>query len=465
MITKIEIDGFKSFKNFQMEFTPFTVVAGTNASGKSNLFDALHLLKKLTETDLRTAFSGERGEPIELFTQYKENEYAEKILINVEMLVDKHISDNWGVEAVLKYTRLRYELTIERKKNKLGLDDLLVTHEELRNIKHDDDSWIGSFISYNCRYSWRPKVSSGRRGKPYIQTITNNNIISFKIPQDGKAGGKSTPGNAVSQTILSSINSVDFPHAFAAKEEIGKWKFLQLNPESLRQPSKYLAKSSISSEGDNLAATLFRIKQNDEFNIKNISRKLNNLLPNIVEIDVMDDKPNQQYLVKVKSEEGGEFTSRVLSEGTLRLLVLCVLLYDDTFNGLLCFEEPENGIHPSRINTMVELLNDLSIDFNDIESPLRQVIINTHSPTLVSSALKLQSIDGTSKNSIWFSRLVSKKITHKTVSQMIKVTKMLPVIPNQQKNLDLFKSSEEEQRLTLTEVKRYLEDFQIHEYL
>ncbi|MGC9350481.1 MAG: AAA family ATPase [Sulfurovum sp.] len=460
MITKIEIHGFKSFNNFEMEFTPLTVVAGTNASGKSNLFDALHLLQKLTETDLRTAFSGERGEPLELFTQYKENNYAKIISINVEMLVDNYISDNWGVDATLKYTRLRYELSIERRKNKLDLDELHVIHEELRNIKHDDDDWVRNFIPNQNKYTWRPKVSVGRRGKPYIQTIKDGNTISFKIPQDGKAGGKSTPGNAVSQTILSSINSVDFPHAFAAKEEIRKWKFLQLNPEALRQPSKYLSESSLSPEGDNLAATLFRIKQDNEFNIKLISRKLNNLLPNIVEVDVLDDKPNQQYLVKVKSEEEGEYTSRVLSEGTLRLLVLCVLLYDDTFKGLLCFEEPENGIHPSRINTMVELLNDLSIDFYDPESPLRQVIINTHSPTLVSNTIKLQN---SKKVSIWFSRLVSKKITSQNKPKMIKVTKMLPVIPNQQKNL--FKSSKEEQRLTLTEVKKYLEDFTTDEYL
>lgn len=463
MITKIEINGFKSFHDFKMEFTPFTVIAGTNASGKSNLFDALHLLQKLTEYDLRTAFSGERGEPIELFTQYKDNNYANKISINVEMLIDKSIIDNWGVEAELKYTRLRYELVIQRKKNKLDLDELYVIHEELRTIKHADDKWIRKFISNEeTRYLWRPKVSSGKRGTPYIRTLHNNDNISFNIPQDGKAGGKSTPGNAVSQTILSSINSVDFPHAFAAKEEIRKWKFLQLNPESLRQPSKYLSKSSLSPEGENLASTLFRIKQDDAFNIKSISRRLNNLLPNIVEIDVLDDKPNQQYIVKVKSEEGGEFTSRVLSEGTLRLLVLCVLLYDDDFNGLLCFEEPENGIHPSRINTMIALLDDLSIDFNDANSQLRQVIINTHSPTLVSSVLKLKN---TFKDSIWFSRLISKKINYNELKFMTKVTKMLPVIPNQQKKFDLFNSSNEEQKLSLTEVKKYLEDFDANEYL
>ena len=46
------------FKNpdFSIEFSPFTVVAGKNASGKSNLFDALELLSRCATYDLRMAF-------------------------------------------------------------------------------------------------------------------------------------------------------------------------------------------------------------------------------------------------------------------------------------------------------------------------------------------------------------------------------------------------------------------------
>ncbi|WP_288331478.1 AAA family ATPase, partial [uncultured Alistipes sp.] len=56
MITKIEIDGFKSFRKFSMTFSPFTVIAGINASGKSNLFDALELLSRLADNDLKESF-------------------------------------------------------------------------------------------------------------------------------------------------------------------------------------------------------------------------------------------------------------------------------------------------------------------------------------------------------------------------------------------------------------------------
>ena len=34
MITRIEIDGFKSFEGFELALNPFAVILGPNASGK-----------------------------------------------------------------------------------------------------------------------------------------------------------------------------------------------------------------------------------------------------------------------------------------------------------------------------------------------------------------------------------------------------------------------------------------------
>lgn len=96
MITRIAIDGFKSFRNFQMEFSPLTVIAGANASGKSNLFDALHLLSRLAEVDLKTAFSGLRGEPIEQYTYYGDGQYTNTMSFVVDLLVNQQVKDNWG---------------------------------------------------------------------------------------------------------------------------------------------------------------------------------------------------------------------------------------------------------------------------------------------------------------------------------------------------------------------------------
>ena len=49
-------------------------------------------------------------------------------------------------------------------------------------------------------------------------------------------------------------------------------------------------------------------------------------------------------------------------------------------------EEPETGIHPERIPTILKLLQDIATDVDEpigIDNPLRQVIVNTHSPSVV----------------------------------------------------------------------------------
>jgi predicted ATPase len=456
MLTKIRIDGFKSFQKFEMEFSPLTIIAGANASGKSNLFDALQLISRLAETELRTAFGEQRGSASELFTQYDEELASNNMSFELEMLVSQKIKDNWGGEATLKYTRLKYKLEIQRRKNARGFEDLFVANEFLENLKHEEDQWVKNHISKDLLNYWRPKVITGKRGKPYIYTENKNGIATIKVPQDGKPGvGKETPAEAISQTILSGINSVDLPHAFAAKEEMRSWKFLQLNPEDLRQPTRQEPNASdrISSSGKNLAAALYRIKQDDEYSLTEISRKLNSFLPNFTDVLVEDDKANKQFLIKIRGEDGREFSSRVLSEGTLRLLSLCIMLYDDQHQSLLCFEEPENGIHPFRIKATVLLLKELSTDFSDSTIPLRQVLVNTHSPVLVNETL---SFSADRNVAVWLSqsRTLIKDVNGKKFK--IKVTKALPVQIVQERQLSIT-FSEQERKLTLTSVKEYLE--------
>ncbi|MGB0950050.1 MAG: AAA family ATPase, partial [Marinirhabdus sp.] len=217
MITYIKINGFKSFVNFEMSFTPFTIVAGPNASGKSNLFDALKLLSDLSHSDLKNAFRNQRGEARELFTQFSNEDYAQEMSFNVEMLLDKDIRDSWGGRSKLKYTRLKYFLKISRQINSGGIDELFIQEELLEPIRHQQDLWVKHYVPNRTKDFWRPKVKTGKRGKPYIYTELRNGIPTIKLPQDGKPGGKETPANTVSRTVLSGIDDVNFPHAFAAR--------------------------------------------------------------------------------------------------------------------------------------------------------------------------------------------------------------------------------------------------------
>jgi len=454
MITKIKIDGFKSFSDFEMEFSPLTVIAGTNASGKSNLFDALNLLSNLSKTDLRTAFANKqlRGEVSELFTKYTDDISATEMRFVVEMLVPRKIRDNWGGIADVKTPRMRYELVIGKRQNDQGFEELTVVHEQLARIATDKDSWAKKYLKKRTDI-WRSSISGGS-GKPYIYTEMERGYSTITIRQDGGHGrGRSVTANAVTQTVLGSINSVDFPHIFAAQQEIASWNFMQLNPVVLREPTRYdvnYTGDTIGHAGENLSAALYRLYNQDAYVMERIIMKLSSFLPGYTELEVKDDKANKQFVFNLKNSEGKSFSSRVLSEGTLRLLVLCVLLYDEKFQGLLCFEEPENGIHPYRIKAMVQLLRLLSTDFEDDDDLLRQIIVNTHSPVLL-RWLKEEYDDKDNGVSIWFSKLISYPKEINGSRRSIRISRISPLTKSFQLSF-----SEAENKMTLADAIAYL---------
>lgn len=403
MLTHIYIDGFKSFKDFSMEFTPLTVIAGVNGSGKSNLFDALKLLSKLSEDrEIYEIFAEQRGNVTELFTRYSDTESANKMRFIAQLLVPKEVEDKWGITKLLTYTRLEYTLEISRDEDPSGRVILYVSEESLVPIKREGDSWLGSIIkkSKKCiqQEIWMPKVHG--RGTQYISTDEAKTTISRH--QDGGGGRKKDYiiNNNLKQTILSGINSVDFAHSLAVKKEFASWRFMQLSPEDLRTPSSYEKWEGdiITQSGKNLSAALYRINIDDPYALKAISRRLSQLVGGFKEVVVENDIANKQYVISVIDNNNKKFSSRVLSEGTMRLLALCILYEDDKHTGLLCFEEPENGINPQRIHLIMDLLKDLSVDFADENSPLRQVIVNTHSPSVVANMVNWLG-DGTV--SVW----------------------------------------------------------------
>src|SRR5258708_37648144 len=87
MITRIEIDGFKSFHNFAFNFRPFQVFIGPNGVGKTNLFEAIVLLANFAnEETFEAAARQSRGELVELFTAHPHRPYAHKITFGVGMV-------------------------------------------------------------------------------------------------------------------------------------------------------------------------------------------------------------------------------------------------------------------------------------------------------------------------------------------------------------------------------------------
>jgi len=442
MITKLEIDGFKTFENFKIELSPFVAIAGANGSGKSNLFDAILLLSSLAQTDLNSAFQEQRGSQSELFTQYPEGRYAESMRFVVELLVDRQVSDNWGNAKTLDDTRFKYCLEISRLYKK-GLEQLYITYEELTPIMPNADEWYQRYVGKDV---WQPKINPDKN-LAFIKTKSQlDNQVIYLYPEDNGIPLKHRADEA-KQTVLSSVNNTTtFPHVFAVREEMRHWKCLQLNPVTLRQPSAILANQLIGMDGSNLPTTIALRAADDPFFMTDLSREINNLLPTIVSVKIEKDKHFDQYVLVSISPNGSQFSSNVLSEGTLRLIALCTFKLDPCHKGVLCLEEPENGIHPFKLENFIQLLRDLATDFQEDRSfPLRQLIVNTHSPILIANLFKHSEIDCQVLYAMLFSRIRKE--------HSLKLTKIIPVT-NQYVDDSI---TEPARKVTLSEVKRYLE--------
>src|SRR5207247_4910078 len=99
--------------------------------------------------------------------------------------------------------------------------------------------------------------------------------------------------------------------------------------------------------------------------------------------DLTVDLDKRRGTLDVQIRQGGtDFSSRIISEGTLRVLALCAIAVNPWGGSLLAFEEPENGVHPRRLELIVQLLTSLALERG------RQVVVTTHSPLFCDSVLK-----------------------------------------------------------------------------
>jgi predicted ATPase len=162
---------------------------------------------------------------------------------------------------------------------------------------------------------------------------------------------------------------------------------LQLEPSALRKPDDYNAPSMLANNGEHLPATLHRLAQKNPENIyQQVTNSLSELIDDVREIKIDTDEKRQLYTLYIKDSNGTWHPAHSLSDGTLRFLALSIIGMDPQAQGLICLEEPENGIHPERVPAMLELLRGMAVDTNepvDDNNPLRQVIVNTHSPGFV----------------------------------------------------------------------------------
>lgn len=401
MLTRLKVDGFKNLVGVDIHFGPFTCVAGANGVGKSNLFDAIRFLSALAEKPLMEAALSVRGEEeraldLQGIFHRVGNQQDSDMSFVAEMIVPQEGTDHLGQDARAAITFLRYELRLHLVESALTIQKEELTHITLGTAR--------SHLRFPHRPAWRRSVVQGRRTSPFISTTTEGGHVYVKLHQDqGKeyrGGGRPRPHVAekLPRTVLSDVNAAESATAVLARQEMRSWRLLQLEPSALRAPDPYTAPAALATDGGHMPATLARLARlrhqgevvrdsaESRTVLARVANRVAELIDGVRSIRVDPDDRRELLTLMLTDGDGTEHEARSLSDGTLRFLALAILENDPTAQGVLCLEEPENGIHPERIPAMLHLLSDLAVDPREEvgeDNPLRQVIVNTHSPAVV----------------------------------------------------------------------------------
>jgi predicted ATPase len=125
--------------------------------------------------------------------------------------------------------------------------------------------------------------------------------------------------------------------------------------------------------GEDLAPYFNSLKSKNEKQFDTLVHTFRAILPQIEKLDV--ERSADGLLRLTVQENGIHYSARVVSEGTLRLLGLLAIANPMMPASVVGYEEPENGVHPRRLQLIAKLL---------VHAAQRdtQFIVNSHSPVL-----------------------------------------------------------------------------------
>ncbi len=428
MITRIEIDGFKSLRDFAMDLEPFTVLIGPNSAGKSNILEALALLSRLVSMSMNDALKLGRGRVRDQFSR-RGSEVVGEMTFKVDLLV---VGARFHAAVPRAHSRWRYVLRLSRRAV-ARLEQIVIAEESLSAILTGEDDWASShpemapWLSY--KYSQPHAIFERRRNE-------STGDLELTIQAGSSRGNPSFKDTVVALGDL-----------FIDEEELIAMELQSLgffSPDSIQvsETSESTDVYELARDGSNLPTVLASL---DDEAAGSIRADLAALIPSVASFEVTKDEEENVRLDLLLST-GERLPARLASGGTLRILALLTVLRMSPRSTVLCLEEPENGIYPARLRALLERLRQASSTHESEErylarAPLgskimpgffwnligTQTLLTTHSPVAL-AALRaeprhLRFIDMVVRDSWRVSRArgVGQKVSRAEASQMVSV--------------------------------------------
>jgi predicted ATPase len=346
MITRIEASGYRCLRSIAQELEPFQILVGPNGSGKSAFLDVLAFLGTAISEGLEAAVR-ERTENFYDLVWGREDSSFE---LAIEAKIPEHL--RVAVQGHSSET-IRYEVEVR-------LDP---STETLVFGKED----VGIRAAGSDRQSGFKTVSRART-QVHFQCETIPQATDFSAH----------PNYSALPSLPDLPEDSKFPATAWLKNLLyTRIRYVKLDVNELRKPSPPHRGTVERFTGSHLARVVAQLAEGDSENFRAWLAHLRTCLPDLDSIRTVQRPEDKHRYLMIRYEDRLEVPSWALSEGTLRLLALTLLAYVSDFQGVYLIEEPENGVHPTAIETIYQSLSSIYEG---------QVMVASHSPILLSLA-------------------------------------------------------------------------------
>lgn len=343
-LTAIEVTNFRSIAHARVGLGPLNVLVGPNGSGKSNLLDVIRFLGDSVRSDLGPALDVRGGFENVLFRGAK----TRRIAIEIEAQVTQHSSPTARDVYSLSF---RYLGATRTRRSYLTL-----TREESFQFKRTAKQ--GRRITIKGGQIEVVDERANRDPSTRRQELLRSDSLGLAtLPKLSEDEG----GRQVNQIA----------------DLFATFRVVEIDVIAARGPAAVDSGTTLASNGSNLSAFLYRLREHDPENYELLLEDARAFIPGLETIHFEGVGGGENSVVLALEERWLPGLTKLAdaSYGSVRALALLAVLYDPDPPGLTCMEEIDHGLHPHLFDRLIDRLREAS--------GRTQFLLASHSPALV----------------------------------------------------------------------------------